>query len=239
MLKKVFTSIIAGFVCATDILLIGNSGAIPWLPPALIFTLVAISLLSGLIFPVCWQIRERGDHISSKKMFELFRTFIRFGIAFGIASFGWKKVFGLQFAVPEQIAAIPMNKQSGEWLTWFYFGHSLTYGLIVAAIQVGGSFLLLFRKTWLFGAIILFPLMFNLSLINIFYQMNAGALWQAISLTTSLLFLLLIERKKFVVFFFKTDFSQSHFGKPALRNVIRFALMAVSLLYTVYLWHIK
>jgi hypothetical protein len=61
-----------------------------------------------------------------------------------------------------------MNQQSGEWLTWYYFGYSLVYGCIVAAIQIGGSLMLLFRKTLLLGVIILFAFMLNLTLINIF-----------------------------------------------------------------------
>jgi hypothetical protein len=44
-------------------------------------------------------------------------------VAFNIASFGWKKLFGLQFIVPPAIASQPMSQQSGEWLTWYYFGY--------------------------------------------------------------------------------------------------------------------
>lgn len=239
ILHKTIACIMASLICATVLLMIGNGRVHPLLPPLFIFTLVVIALLSGIIFPVWWQFTEQGSRVKSKKMFEWIQTLIRFGIAFDVASFGWKKVFGLQFIVPDPIASIPMNKQNGEWLTWFYFGHSLAYGLIIAAIQIGGSFLLLFQKTRLLGAIILFPLMLNLSLINIFYQMNSGALWQAIPLTAGLLYLLLIEREKLVKFFFKIDSGQPPVSKPVLQTMTRFTLMALALLYTAYLWHLK
>jgi hypothetical protein len=162
---------------------------------------------------------------------------LRYCIAFNLASFGWKKVLRLQFVVPFDIASKPMNQQSGEWLTWFYFGHSPTFGLIIAAIQIIGSYLLLFRRTMLLAEVILFSFMLNLTLINIFYGMNAGALLQSLAVTVGLLFLLVLEHKRLTEFFLN---AQSHLPqvesiKPSTKSIVRLSAIVLSLLFTIYL----
>ena len=121
-LKKFGTCLVAGLMLAALLLMLGNGGNIPWLPPILIFSLVGLSIFTAIIFPFIWQHKEHQKTIDSIKIYGFLYTFIRYCIAFNIASFGWKKIFGLQFVVPLEIASKPMNQQSGEWLTWFYFG---------------------------------------------------------------------------------------------------------------------
>lgn len=237
LFKKFGTCFIAGLMLTALLLMLGNGGNIPWLPPWLIFSLVGLSMLTAIIFPFIWQHKERRQTIDSTKIYGFLYTFIRYCIAFNIASFGWKKIFGLQFVVPIEISNKPMNQQSGEWLTWFYFGYSVTFGFIVSFIQIGGAYLLLFRKTLLLGLIILFAFMLNLALINIFYQMNAGALVQSVLLTIGILFLILLDHDRLITFFLKTQSNLPAFSiKNLLRkNVLRVAVIVVSLLFTIYL----
>jgi hypothetical protein len=164
-------------------------------------------------------------------------AFTRYCIAFNIAAFGWKKITGLQFIVPEAIASQPMNRQPGEWLTWYYFGHSSAFGFIIAALQIGGAYLLLFRRTLLFGTLLLFSILFNLVLINIFYQMNAGALLQSVILSIGLLFILSLNYKQLVDFFVKASL---HLPSLTIthsftKNILRLSAVLLSLLFTLYL----
>ncbi len=237
LFKKILTCLTSGLVLSALLLVLGNSGTIPWFPPVAVFSMVGISMLIAILFPFVWQYKERKSTINSIKVYTWLFAFIRYCIAFNLASFGWKKLFGLQFVVPTSIAEKPMNQQSGEWLTWYYFGHSFTYGFIVAAIQICGSFMLMFRKTLLLGAIILFSLMFNLTLINIFYQMNAGALLQSVVITIGLLFLILLDYKRLIEFFLKTqpNLYSTVSATPFTKNIIRFSAILLSLLFTVYL----
>lgn len=235
--KKICTCLIFGIELSALFLTLGNGGNIPWLPPILVFSLVGVSLLIGLIFPFVWQYLERKQKINSIKIYGFLYSLIRYCIAFTIASFGWKKFYGLQFIVPAEIANLPMNQQSGEWLTWFYFGYSHTFGIIIALIQIIGGYLLLFRRTLLIGAIILFSLLLNLTLINIFYQMNAGALMQSVLLTIGVLFLILLDYKKLVDFFLKTkpNLPSLNINNLFLKNAVRFSAVVLSLLFTMYL----
>jgi hypothetical protein len=235
--KKISTSLILGVVFSALILMLGNGGNISWFPPIVVFSLVGITLLGTLLFPFIWHYSEQKQKMNSAKIYGFLYSAIRYCIAFNIASFGWKKFYGLQFIVPAEIAGLPMNQQSGEWLTWFYFGHSQTFGIIIALIQIGGGYLLLFRRTLLLGSIILFSLLINLTLINIFYQMNAGALLQSVVLTIGVLFLILLEYKKLVVFFLKTksNLPSLSFNSNFAKNMIRLSAIVLSLLFTIYL----
>jgi hypothetical protein len=237
LLEKLVTCLVAGLMGAASLLLIGNGGGIPWFPPAVVFPLVALVLVAALVFPFIWQAREAKQSIDSAKTAAFLYGLIRYLLAFTIASFGWKKIFGLQFIVPAEIASKPMNAQSGEWLTWYYFGHSAAFGLIVAFIQLLGSYLLLFRKTLLFGAVVLFAFMFNLLLINIFYQMNAGALVQSAVATLGLAFLLWLYRTQLMALFFSaTSHLPTLSARSALaRNALRLSAIMLALLFTIYL----
>jgi hypothetical protein len=154
-----------------------------------------------------------------------------------MASFGWKKFYGLQFIVPGEISNMPMNQQSGEWLTWYYFGYSHAFGIIIAVTQIMGGYLLLFKRTLLIGSILLFSLLFNLTLINIFYHMNAGALLQSILLTIGVLYLVLLDLKKLIDFFFKSKSSLQSVDVNGvfLKNMLRLSAIVLSLLFTIYL----
>ncbi|RYE22086.1 MAG: hypothetical protein EOP45_08750 [Sphingobacteriaceae bacterium] len=235
--KKILTCLTLGLVLSALLLLLGNSGTIAWFPPVVVFSLVGISLLAALIYPFLWQYQQVRGKVNSPKIYAWLYALIRYCIAFNLACFGWKKLFGLQFVVPLSVAEKPMNQQSGEWLTWYYFGHSFAYGLIVAAIQIGGSLMLMFRKTLLLGVIILFAFMLNLTLINIFYQMNAGALLQSVVITLGLLFLIMCDYKRLVEFFFRHQPNLfSGISIHAItKNLIKFSAIILSLLFTIYL----
>ena len=239
-LKKFITCIVAGLTTIALLLTIGTSGMLQWFPPTAVFSLVGISFLVSIIFPFIWQSQEKKQQTNSEKVYGFFYAIIRYTIAFNLASFGWRKLFGLQFVVPESISDKPMNQQSGEWLTWYYFGYSHIFGVILAFIQIVGSYLLLFRKTLLVSAFALFAFMLNLTLINIFYQMNLGALTQSLLLTAGIIFLILSDYKRLVVFFFeiKTNMPAVVFKNPKTKSLFRLSAILLSLLYTLYLKYV-
>jgi hypothetical protein len=235
--RKIVTCFIAGLTSIALLLMLGNSGTLVWFPPKIVFSLVGLTFLLSLIYPFIWQSQENKNKVDSEKIYGFLYSIIRYTIAFNLASFGWKKIFGLQFVVPSEISSQPMNQQSGEWLTWYYFGYSSVFGILLALIQIIGAYFLLFRKTLLIASIVLFAFMLNLTLINIFYQMNAGALMQSVLITIGISFLILLDYDRLVVFFLKT---KSNLPSILQRNVllkqtIRISAIILSLLFTLYL----
>jgi len=86
--------------------------------------------------------------------------------------YGVRKLLHLQFNMQSALAARPVGSLTGDELTWFYFGLSRSYAAILGFIQVADGALLLFRKTTLLGAVVMFPVMSNILLINIFILVN-------------------------------------------------------------------
>jgi hypothetical protein len=234
--KKFISCFMAGIMSIALLLVLGNSGTLSWFPPEILFSLVGLCFLSSVIFPFVWHQKEKNKAVNSEKIYAYVYCVIRYTIAFNLASFGWKKLFSLQFVVPLEIASKPMNEQSGEWLTWYYFGYSFGFGIILSVIQIGGAYLLLFRRTLLLGSCILLAFILNLALINIFYGMNAGALLQSILLTIGILYLLHLEYNKLKEFFLNSKSSFPPINISLLKkHAIRISAIILSLLFTIYL----
>ena len=89
--------------------------------------------------------------------------------------YGFGKLTGAQFTVLDSELARPLGQVSGFWLTWYYFGFSPIYGSLLALIQIAGGLLLAWPRTALAGALILTPVMANIVLIDVFYQIDPGA----------------------------------------------------------------
>jgi len=122
----------------------------------------------------------------------------------------------IRIGTPLSIADLPMSQLDGETLTWYYFGHSHVFGCIIGLIQIMGAFLLFFRRTRFAGALLLLPVMLNILLINVFYQMNAGALLQSILLTLGVLYFLFQEYPALIRILFAARPASS--GKKRLRQ---------------------
>ncbi|MFD0751952.1 hypothetical protein ACFQZS_17495 [Mucilaginibacter calamicampi] len=237
LLKKAITSVMVGFIVAAALLVLGHSGAIPWFPPPVVFSLVGLTLLVSIVFPFVWQYKENRQRWNSTRIYVWFYNVIRYGIAFNLSTFAFKKFFGLQLTAAKDISNTPLNMQSGETLTWYYFSYSHTFAFILALLQLGGAILLLFRRTLLLGSVILFSLMLNITLIDIFYHLNLGALFQALIVTAGVLFILLLHYERLLAFFIKPQpdsFSPTE-GSVKTKNLIRLSMMAFALLYTYYL----
>lgn len=91
----------------------------------------------------------------------------RYISAFLLMGYGASKLAHLQFHLNRELATHPVSSLTGYELTWFYYGYSRLYSVILGATQVAGGALLLFRKTALLGAIAMFPVIVNILLIDL------------------------------------------------------------------------
>jgi hypothetical protein len=96
----------------------------------------------------------------------------RYFCAFMLYTYGISKLLHLQFNMQTQLAQQPVGTLPGYELTWFYFGYSRGYAVLLGAVQILGATLLLFRKTALLGSLSMLPVMANILLINIFILVN-------------------------------------------------------------------
>jgi hypothetical protein len=119
---------------------------------------------------------------------------LRYWLALEIATYGFAKILKTQFARSYIRENTPVVQLNGFELTWNYFAHSYPLAVIIGLLQIGGAILLLFRRTTLFGVVILLPIMLNIVLINLFYHIAAGAFMNSVLFTLGLLYLLLLRR---------------------------------------------
>lgn len=161
---------------------------------------IAISLLIAIGYSIYWHKKEKAGVSNSGKIHAIARGIIRYWLASQICTYGFAKILGTQFHTPDYRLDMALGEVNGFGLTWYYYGYSYTLAVIIASVQIGGSILLLFRKTTLLGAFILLPVMVNILLINVFFTIASGAFLNSILFTLALLLLIAIEQQKIRAF---------------------------------------
>lgn len=105
-------------------------------------------------------------------------TIIRYFLASIILSYGFAKVFASQF--PHLMANMDarMTELTPMRVAWAFFGYSKGYQIFLGWGEVIPAVLLLFRRTTLLGSILMFTVMLNVFLVNIFFdvcvKLNSG-----------------------------------------------------------------
>lgn len=137
--------------------------------------------------------------------FQFLRMLCKYYIAYYMFSYAFAKILKTQFSFgPVYGADYNVSNYNGFMLTWYYYGHSRTYGLIIAACQIIAGILIIFRKTERIGIVLFLSFMVNIVLVNIFYQIGPGAMQMSITLTALGVFLLVSDWKGFQNYFFRT-----------------------------------
>ncbi len=210
-----------------NILFIQPFPTLPWIF-GLLNPLMSISgVLFCFIYPFIWQRKENEGTIDSNKLQAWIRGILRYWLAACICTYGFAKVFGTQFEHFYAISDSLVKDLSGFDLTWNYFGFSYGMTLIIALVQIGGSVLLLFRRTTLLGVAILFPVMFNILLINLFYNIKLYAFLNSILYTLGLLYLLLLRWEDIKAILFQ----QSHTIQPIRLGFVKHIIRILVILY--------
>lgn len=89
-------------------------------------------------------------------------------------TYGFAKLNGAQFLVPDYILDQRVRDVSGPWLTWYYFGYSRAYAVFIGLSEVIAGGLLAFRRTSLIGALLCLPLAGNIVIVDIAYGVGVG-----------------------------------------------------------------
>ncbi|GAB3982720.1 hypothetical protein GCM10028806_54920 [Spirosoma terrae] len=158
--------------------------------------MVGAALLSSLVYVWIWRQREQHNTINSPLHHAWLQGIIRYWLALSISSYGFAKILKTQFQTPDFTLDTPISSLSGMSLTWYYYGYSYSLAVIIGLLQIGGSVLLLYRKTTLLGVLILVPVMVNIVLINLFYKIAVGAFFNSVVYLLALAFFLFLNRQR-------------------------------------------
>ena len=166
-------------------------------------------------------------------------TICRYLVAFVICFYGFAKLNGSQFTILGSELDKPLRQVEGFWLTWYYFGYSTVYGNVIAVVQIICGLLLTFRRTTLLGAILLFGIMVNIVLVDIFYHVPVDGLYSAILIMACLAFILFYNRAQIVKVFviLQEQVHSTNNQKPILQYLSRVFILLIPAVFTYWLAH--
>ena len=191
--------------------------------PYLVLCAVVCSVYTAIIHK-----RIREGTFNAEKAHAIFFGLIRYWLAAGICCYGFAKIMGQQFRGADEIILRDslLGDVGGNYLTWYYFNFSRPFMLIIGCLQIGGSLLLLFRRTTLAGIFVLLPVMVTIAMIDFFYGVPRMPTTLATAFTATLCYLLLLHGRELAALFFKTVYPLPKVGQQGLRMVLRIGVVA-------------
>ncbi len=204
-----------------------HSGKSIMLIPSLINFLLTVAAVVFVIgYPILWHRRETRNKANSPLIHAWLTGIIRYWLAGVILNYGFAKIFGTQFATNYFRGDSTWNSLPGYDLTWNYFAYSYAMSVIIAGIQIVGCIFLFFRRTTIAGILLLLPVMVNVSLIDIFYDIAGGATWNAVLFTVALSYLLALQWPAIRIFFQQSRSKLPRIRFSGMKNLLRLALAA-------------
>ena len=193
--------------------------------PVYAVTGCVLMIFAVVIYSVVWRRKEKERAVDSQQVLAVWQGILGGFIGLDLSMFGWQKFFHQQGFTPLGRLDEPFSSFSGEALTWAYFGHSYAFSCVIGIFQIAGAFMLLFRRTRLFGAIFLLPVVLNIVLLNIFYGFEIGDLVHALILLIGLLYLVLQHYQRLAMFFFPRDGCSQ--GYSFIKNLVLTAVVII------------
>jgi uncharacterized membrane protein YphA (DoxX/SURF4 family) len=130
-------------------------------------------------------VETQPAQLRSSRVLTVFITVARFALGLGILTYGISKLTNFQFQVSPWTYAHPLIQTSGAMLTWAFLGYQPWFQFLLGLCETVPGLLLLNRRTWRLGALLLFPVLLNVVLINF-----ALDLWHDTKIISSVLLLL-------------------------------------------------
>ena len=127
-------------------------------------------LVFALLATLVWSLADyrRKDY---RYLHSWLRVLIRYTLVFTLFSYGFAKVFPLQFRPPRFSQLIePFGEFSPMRVLWSFMGASTAYIIFSGMAEVTGGLLLLFRRTTTLGAMVSFAVLLNVLVLNFCYD---------------------------------------------------------------------
>jgi uncharacterized membrane protein YphA (DoxX/SURF4 family) len=126
--------------------------------------------LLALLSAVSWSAVDRKPR-RHERLQEWMFIALRYVLASTMLSYGFSKVFRLQFPAPLPSRLLqPYGESSPMGLLWTFMGASGPYTIFAGAAEVCGGLLLFWRRTATLGAVIIAAVMTNVVMMNLCYD---------------------------------------------------------------------
>jgi hypothetical protein len=174
---------------------------------AIAFLFLALSILHIFI----WQYRESKKIADTARILAFWQGVIIYSEALIFIRFGFLKLLGLHMNSSLILEDFPAGSMSDYHMMDYFFNRAPEFKIIIGILQIAGAMCLLFRRTRLLGMFILIPIILNIVLMDVLYDIDDGITLVAINLLAGLVYLLLQEKKKLITLFFKEESSVAMF----------------------------
>lgn len=164
--------------------------------------------------------------INYKKLHDGLMACIRYYISMQLLKYGFDKLFKLQFYLPEpNTLYTTIGNTPRDLLYWSTMGISRTYSIFTGLTEIIAAVLLLFRRTQLLGAFMVFAIMVNVLMINISFDISVK-IYAAFLLLLSVVLLLPYTKRLYHFFFFKHDILiQSKLPNPFYQSFLAYRML--------------
>jgi len=195
-----------------------------------IFFIFMLSLVGCLI----WSVLDRR-RASYNQLYYWLTVMIRYYAAFTMLTYGFVKVFKLQFPSPSLNRLLqPYGDSSPMGLAWTFMGYSKGYNYFTGFAEVLGGLLLLFRRTTTAGAIVTVLVMGNVMAMN--YSFDIPVKLLSTTVVIMCLFLLGKDMMRLINFFILNKPTEA--GKTAAPHIrkkwLRISLLSFKVLLVGY-----
>jgi len=131
---------------------------------------LAVTSVLSVVFATGWNAWARGARVSART-WDVSRVAARYYLATTLLTYGWIKVFPLQFSAPGPDRLIQAYGDSSPMgIAWTFLGASSAYQMFGGLSELAGGYLLFWRRTSLLGALMGGAVMLNVMAINYFYD---------------------------------------------------------------------
>lgn len=225
--KKFITCVLAGLVVGAFVFRQCVTFLRSWMPIRTMFIVDFLLVIAAIIYAFIWQARKTN----SPATLAFWQGLIRYGVAYDLASFGWEKICHLQLVIPLSWLDRPYSSFSPSELFWSFFSHSYLFGCIIAGIQILGAMMLLFHRTRLAGVFILIPVLANILLMDIIYQIGDSVVVHTSIMMLGTLYFLFADFDRVKELFFETKNRLPSLNVPGFLKIgIRLSIVYMPLL---------
>ena len=187
-----------------------------------IFFITAMALVAALV----WSILDKRTK-AYNKLFYWLRVIVRYYVAITMFSYGFVKVFKLQFPFfsPDRLLE-PYGDSSPMGLAWNFLGFSRGYNYVMGLAELLSGILLLFRRTTTLGALVTLAVAGNIMAINYCFDVPVKLLSTALVVMS--LFLLAKDIHRLMNFFILNRPAQAaNISAPVFRKKWQNILLCV------------
>lgn len=198
------------------------------------YVLLLLIFVSSLVAATLWTLLDRKAR-NYNKLYYWLTVVVRFYVGIMMLEYGFVKVIKLQFPAPSLGRLLePYGDSSPMGLAWTYIGYSTGFNYFAGIAEVSCGLLLLFRRTYVFGALLGVVVAGNIMVINYCFDVPVKLLSTALVVMS--IFLLLRDAERLINVFFlnKTALPANlspHLFKKRWKNI---SLIAVKYLIIAY-----